>query len=383
MRYEEQILMNTLLAQQTPSIVDADDYLWLRRHCARLTHDDEAGADLTQETLVEAWRNRHKLVDAQGKRAWLAAIAGYVYQRWLRSLQHEQQHVARLDDADAALEHALSDDDFVQDLERDELASLLDHALALLPGDLRQALIAHYVEEMPQSEIAARLGISQGTLAVRLHRGRLRLQHIFANDLRDEASPFGLDAAPAPDWQETRLWCFQCGQQRLRVRFNREQNQLSVHCPACGPQIEHQTTVIAGARSYRAAFNRILHWADTYYAPAIDNGATACVTSGHLALVRQGASANSPINDGGFPSIHLECTCRSISTCGIPLLALGSPTGQTFRQAHPRLRLQAQTEMDVGGIDALMLTISSITDNAHLMVSVARDTYRILDIQAT
>jgi RNA polymerase sigma factor (sigma-70 family) len=373
--------MYTPLAQQVPSIVDADDYAWLRRHCARLAHDDEAGADLTQETLVEAWRNRHKLTDPQGRRAWLAAIAGHVYHRWLRSLQPDTQHLARLDDADAALENALSADDFVHDLERAELATLLDHALALLPGDLRQALIAHYVEELPQNEIAARLGISQGTLAVRLHRGRLRLQRIFATDLRDEAAVFGLDAAPVPDWQETRLWCYHCGQQRLRVRFDRERNQLLVHCPACGPQIDHQTTVIAGARSYRAALERIIIWTDAYYTPAIAEGAARCMGCGRMAPVRLGDPASWSFNTGTLPTVHLECTCNAISTCVLSLNALGSPMGQAFRRAHPRIRLAAQTEMEVGGVDALVLTVASVTDAARLRISIARDTYRILDIQ--
>lgn len=374
--------MNTLLAQQVPSIVDADDYVWLRRHCARLTRDDEAGADLTQETLVEAWRNRHKLTDPQGRRAWLAAIAGHVYHRWLRSLQQETQHLARLDDASAALANAASDDDFARDLERDELAPLLDHALALLPVDLRQALIAHYVEELPQNEIAAKLGISQGTLAVRLHRGRLRLQRIFATDLRDEAAVFGLDAAPDPDWQETRLWCFQCGQQRLRVRFDREQHQLLVRCPVCGPQIDHQTTVIAGARSYRAALERVITWANAYFAPAIAEGATTCMSCGRIAPVRQGDSPRSPFTADAMPIVHLECACNGLSTCALSLLALGSPIGQAFRQAHPRVRLAAQTEMEVGGVDALVLTMASVTDAAQLHVSLARDTYRVLRIQA-
>jgi RNA polymerase sigma factor (sigma-70 family) len=374
--------MKTLLAQQIPSIVDADDYMWLRRHCARLTRDDEAGADLTQETLVEAWRNRHKLIDPHGRRAWLAAIAGHVHHRWLRSLQQETQRFARQDDAAAALENAASTDDFVCDLERDELATLLDHALALLPGDLRQALIAHYVEELPQNEIAAKLGISQGTLAVRLHRGRLRLQRIFATDLREEAAAFGLDAVPEPDWQETRLWCFQCGHQRLRVRFDREQHQLLVRCPVCGPQIDHQTTVIAEARSYRTAFERIITWSNAYFAPAIAEGATRCMSCGRIAPVRQGDIAASPFTAGDIPIVHLECTCNGLSTCALPLLALGSPIGQAFRQAHPRVRLAAQTEMDVGGVDALVLTIASVTDAAQLHVSIARDTYRVLTIQA-
>ncbi len=374
--------MNTLLAQQIPSIVDVDDYAWLRRHCARLARDDEAGDDLTQETLVEAWRNRHKLTDPQGRRAWLAAIAGNVYRRWLRSLQHDAQHLTRLDDANAALENALSDDDFVRDLERDDLATLLDHALALLPADLRQALIAHYVEDLPQNEIAAKLGISQGALAVRLHRGRLRLQRIFANELRDEAAVFGLDAAPEPDWQETRMWCCQCGQQRLRVRFNRDLNQLLVRCPVCGQLIEHQTAVIAGARSFHAALERVIKWAAPYYSSAINTGAALCMTCGRPAPLRYGLPAEHLINDGTFPNVHLACTCRAFSTCNLPLLALGSPEGQAFRQAHPRIRLAGQTEMEVGGIDALVITAASVTDDARLHMAIARDTYRILDIRA-
>ena len=374
--------MSTLLAQQVPSLIDDADYRWLQHYCTRLVHDAEVGADITQETLVEAWRNRHKLTDPQGRRAWLATIAGHVYHRWLRTLQHEAQHSARLQDPDAVLEQALSPDDFVHDLERDELAGLLDRALTLLPGDLRQALIAHYVEELPQQEIADRLGITQGTLAVRLHRGRLRLQRILATDLHDEAAIFGLDLAAAPSWQETRMWCFHCGQQRLRVRFHREVNQLLVHCPTCGPLIDHQTEVIAGARSYRAALERIISWVDAYYTPAIAEGAARCLGCGRLAPVRQGDVGTSPFIANTLPTVHLECTCRAISTCVTPLQALGSPTGQAFRKAHPRLRLAAQTSLDVGGIDAIRLTMASVTDAARLHISIARDTYRVLAVQA-
>ncbi|HKD75315.1 MAG TPA: RNA polymerase sigma factor [Ktedonobacterales bacterium] len=370
--------MNTLLAQQMPGIVDADDYLWLRQQCTRLAHDDDVGADLTQETLMEAWRNRHKLTEPQGRRAWLRTIAEHVYHRWLRSLEHETRHLAWLDDAG---EYPSSEDDFVHDLERDELATLLDHALALLPDDLRVALIAHYVEEMPQNEIAARLGISQGTLAVRLHRGRLRLQHIFATDLRDEAAAFGLDAAASPDWQETRLWCYQCGQQRLRVRFNRTRNQLLMRCPGCGPQIAHQTTIIAGARSYRAAFDRILQWIGGYFPPALVSGTATCVACGHTAPLRPGLPAIMGAASDPFPSVHIACPCQAIDTCGVPLFAMASPVGQAFRREHPRIRLEKQTPLEAGGIPALALTIASVTDSAKLHLTVASDTYRVLDIQ--
>ncbi|HKD76609.1 MAG TPA: RNA polymerase sigma factor, partial [Ktedonobacterales bacterium] len=196
--------MNHSPAVPETSINDTDEYAWLRQYCVRLMHDDEMGADLTQETLLEAWRHRDKLVNPQGRRAWLAQIAHHVALRLRRGWHKATQHLTRLDDIPTeALDPALISLDFVQDLERHELAILLDRALALLPGDLRQALIAHYIEEMPQQEIAAQLGISQGTLAVRLHRGRLRLQRLFASELADEATLFGLDANRSPTWQET------------------------------------------------------------------------------------------------------------------------------------------------------------------------------------
>jgi RNA polymerase sigma factor (sigma-70 family) len=328
---------------------------------------------------VEAWRNRHKLTEPQGRRAWLRAIAEHVYHRWLRSLAHETQQLTRLDDVG---EYPSSDDDFVRDLERDELAILLDHALALLPSDLREALIAHYVEELPQNEIAARLGISQGTLAVRLHRGRLRLQHIFATDLHDEAATFGLDAAATPDWQETRMWCYQCGQQRLHVRFNRTRNQLLMRCPGCGPQIAHQTTIVAGARSYRSAFERILQWIGDYFPSAFAAATAPCLACGRTAPLRPGLPDNMAATTDPFPSVHIACTCQVINTCGVPLFALASPVGQAFRSEHQRIRMEQQTTLEFGGIPALALTIASVTDSAKLHLTVASDTYRVLDIQA-
>ena len=47
----------------------------LVRFCAILCGDGAAAEDLAQETLLEAWRNRHKLDDRAGTPAWLKAIA--------------------------------------------------------------------------------------------------------------------------------------------------------------------------------------------------------------------------------------------------------------------------------------------------------------------
>jgi DNA-directed RNA polymerase specialized sigma24 family protein len=68
------------------------DVLWLDaqrrrlvRLCAGISGDHGAAEDLAQETLLEAWRNRHKLHDPAGADRWLAAIARNVCRRWASS----------------------------------------------------------------------------------------------------------------------------------------------------------------------------------------------------------------------------------------------------------------------------------------------------------
>src|SRR5579883_1914171 len=62
-------------------MIDETERAWLVRYCARLSGQPESAEDMAQETLIEAWRNRHKLSDPTGRLPWLAAIARHAA-RW-------------------------------------------------------------------------------------------------------------------------------------------------------------------------------------------------------------------------------------------------------------------------------------------------------------
>jgi RNA polymerase sigma-70 factor (ECF subfamily) len=169
----------------------------LVRLCAYLSGDPAAADDLAQETLLEAWRNRHKLVEPQGYSAWLSAIARNVCLRWKRRRGRELGHYADPPSSESTIPFNLDalpgvEPDLEVELDRDELVTLLDRALALLPADTRAALIEKYIAGSPLAEIAARLGLAENTIAVRLHRGKLALRKLLTTHLRSEAMELGL-----------------------------------------------------------------------------------------------------------------------------------------------------------------------------------------------
>src|SRR4051794_3709983 len=184
----------------------------LVRLCAHFTGDRDAAEDLAQETLIEAWRHQDRVYDWQGYSSWLSAIARNLSLRWVRQRGREQARlVMSIDsapDRSARVEELPADQpDFTIDLERAELADLLDRALALLPAESRRVLVEKYIDDLPLGEIAGRLGLSTGAVAVRLHRGRLALRRVLSTDLRPAAAGYGLGAPADDGWQETRIWC--------------------------------------------------------------------------------------------------------------------------------------------------------------------------------
>src|SRR5262249_58217503 len=109
----------------------------------------------------------------------LDAIARNVCRRW-RTRQDRVAGHERPSDQPAEQPGAPYDghDPLVELLEKDEVAELLQRALALLPADTRDTLVARYVEELGPAEIGRRLGLSAGAGSMRRTRGRARRRHL-------------------------------------------------------------------------------------------------------------------------------------------------------------------------------------------------------------
>lgn len=114
----------------------------LVRLCGNLSGNADAAEDLAQETLIEAWRHADKLRNPEAHRQWLSGIARNVCRRWARSRGRDAARWERLAQhndpiiSDGSQQQATSPELEIA-LERDELADLLDQALALLPTSTR------------------------------------------------------------------------------------------------------------------------------------------------------------------------------------------------------------------------------------------------------
>ena len=386
----------------------------LVRLCARITGDADAAEDLAQETLVEAWRAQSRLRDLDGLSPWLAAIARNVCLRWARGrgreLARRTEIAARTDGTPLALDDLPDgDEDIAVDLERGELAELLDRALALLPAQTRAALVESYVYERPQGELAARLGLSEGALRVRLHRGRLALRHTLATDLRAEAIALGItlpgitqavavagaDDAGEPEWRETRIWCPFCGRRRLIARLIPEDGEYSYHCPGRCVSSGHpdvpsgivvgmarDTTVAAGLTSAKSILSRLLADNDTRYRRGLAQGEATCLDCGQPVPVRLWTPADAPDMGPLTYGITLACDhCRGGDNASLWHLMIDLPAGRSFWRRHPHMRALPIREIGYQGRPALLTGFESVDGPARLEVVSARETLDVLRIE--
>jgi RNA polymerase sigma-70 factor (ECF subfamily) len=355
----------------------------LVRLCAALTCP-EAAEDLAHETLLEAHRAVHRLRDPARRPAWLAGIARNVCRRWLRRTGWAARRAQPRRDEPTAPDERLADDDVTLELDRRELAALLDRAMALLPPATRAALVLRYVEDLSPGTIAARLALTEGAVAMRLQRGKLALRRLLAGPLADDAAAYGFLAPEHSAWRETRIWCTVCGERSLLGRFTPE-GELWLDCVGCLglPRSTFSRGgspgLFRGATGYRAAFERQVADADGFFREHTARGIAPCSGCGRPARLRVSPPADAlPLPYRYVQTCCPRCGPREAAAVGF--LALADPAGRRFWRAHPRVRMLPEWEVEAGGVAALVSTYESVVDAARLEVVRARDGLTLLAV---
>ncbi len=151
---------------------------------------NEADAeDAAQDTVIKVYRNLHLFRGEAQFRTWVLSIARNEGLGRLRRMATRRE-----ESLDAAAEDQTGDytpailtswREVPSDaLEQKELGTLLRQAIEGLPEIYRNIVILRDIEEMDIRETAAVLGISEGSVKVRLHRARGLLQRELAPKLK-------------------------------------------------------------------------------------------------------------------------------------------------------------------------------------------------------
>jgi RNA polymerase sigma-70 factor (ECF subfamily) len=124
--------------------------------------------DLVQDVFLLALRRLSTLREIGSFGAWLAAIARNLANDYHRRSVPEDQRAGDASEDD--IEHASISADHPG-----PAAAILD-AIRALPDTYRETLILRLVEGMTGPEIAARTGLTHGSVRVTLHRGMHQLR---------------------------------------------------------------------------------------------------------------------------------------------------------------------------------------------------------------
>jgi RNA polymerase sigma factor (sigma-70 family) len=357
------------------AVVDAGDGAWwsgqerrrLTRLCGAIAGEPSVAEDLAQETLLEAWRIRHRLVDPTGRGPWLDAIARNVCRRWRARRGRLQAHEVGAERPEEHPDAPYAGHDELADLlETEELAELLDRALRLLPGETREALVARYVDGLGPRETGRRLALSPEAVSMRLTRGRARIRELFETDLADDPLAQVWVSRYGVAWRTVRLPCATCGHATSSMRRDTGAGVVEARCDRCEPagvasawSMDNPALRphLSAVTRPSAVVGRMADWSHGWWPAAIDCGLASCTRCGAETRVvpYERPELEDPRNRRGW---HASCAaCGEVLTTSLLGLALARPELRALRARRPRAHAVPTQRIEHVGRPALVVGV--------------------------
>jgi RNA polymerase sigma-70 factor, ECF subfamily len=136
----------------------------------RFCRDPALAEDMAQEAFLKAFRSLAAFRGESAFSTWLTAVALNTYRSRLRA---EGPPLLSLDPARTFRTEAGA----LRGLMERQDAEGVRKAILTLPARYREAILLFYFEDKSVAEAASVLGIAEGTLKARLHRGRALLRY--------------------------------------------------------------------------------------------------------------------------------------------------------------------------------------------------------------
>jgi len=146
-----------------------DEYPAIVRTAYLMLGDREAAEDVAQEAFVRLYARWRKVSRYDRPGAWVRRVAI----REASRARRRPRALALVPEQPGAAE-APADLD-------------LRRALLSLPPNQRAAVVLHYLEDLPLSQVAELMGVATSTAKVHLHRARKRLALLLGEETNDVA----------------------------------------------------------------------------------------------------------------------------------------------------------------------------------------------------
>jgi RNA polymerase sigma-70 factor (ECF subfamily) len=144
----------------------------------RLAGSEALAEDLTQETMLKAFRAWNQYERGTNARAWLLTILRHTFINQYRKAQRSGVHIDIGEIESFSVFREVQDVDpegrFFDQLVDDEVVRAIDS----LPDEFRETLVLSDVEGLPYQEIAKITEVPVGTVKSRLFRARQALQKV-------------------------------------------------------------------------------------------------------------------------------------------------------------------------------------------------------------